>query len=105
MMIKSPIQLKNAEKRLAEIQKLMYENSKKYAGLDLEIQNAGLDIEEVELLDQIIEYKKLRSLPFSDAISLLFDKPILIDNIGDLLSKIRIAAKLSQSEMAERLGW
>lgn len=104
-MIKNSIQLKNAEKRLSEIQKIMFENGKKYAGLEFEMQNIGLAIEESELFNQIIEYKKLKTLPFSEAISFLFTKPILIDNIGDLLSKLRIAAKLSQSDMAQRLGW
>ena len=104
-MIKNSIQLKNAEKRLIEIQKEMYNNSLKYSGLELDLYNSGLAVEEEELLDQIIEYKKLVSLPFSDAIDLLFKKPVLIDNIGDLLAKLRIAAKLSQKDMAKRLGW
>src|SRR3990172_9078299 len=104
-MIKSSAQLKNAEERLVSIQKLLAENSQKYSGLELEVYNMGLVIEEKNLLDQIIEYKKLKELPFPDAVISLLRKPVLIDNIGELLAKLRIAAKLSQSEMAQRLGW
>jgi transcriptional regulator with XRE-family HTH domain len=35
----------------------------------------------------------------------VLNKPILIDNISELLSKLRIAANLSQHEMADKLGW
>jgi transcriptional regulator with XRE-family HTH domain len=56
-------------------------------------------------LDKIIEYKKLKELPFTDAITSLLSRPVLIDNIGELLAKLRIAAKLSQSDIAQRLGW
>lgn len=104
-MIKTSAQLRNAQERLNIIQKLLGENGQKYSGLELEVHNMGLIIEENDLYEQIIEYRKLRELPFTDAIDFLSKKPVLIDNIGEFLAKLRIAAKLSQSEMAKHLGW
>lgn len=104
-MIKSSTQLKNAEERLLSIRKSLAEFNEKYSGIDFELYAAPLIVEERKLLEEIIEYKKLKELSFVDAVNYLHYQPALIDNIGELLSKLRIAAKLSQAEMAKQLGW
>ena len=104
-MIKNSVQLKRAEERFASIRQTLEEYNKKFSGIELELYTAPLIIEENSLLEQIAEYKKIKSLPFVEAINSVLDKPILLDNVSELLSKLRIAAKLSQAEMAEKLGW
>ncbi|MBN2117907.1 MAG: helix-turn-helix transcriptional regulator [Anaerolineales bacterium] len=104
-MIKSSVQLKCAEERLGSVRQLISEYNEKYSGIELELYSAPLIVEERQLLAEIVEYKKLKELPFVGAINYLHYQSLLIDNIGELLSKLRIAAKLSQSEMAQKLGW
>ncbi|MGA2505510.1 MAG: helix-turn-helix transcriptional regulator [Anaerolineales bacterium] len=102
-MIKNNAQLKNAQRIIDSIRQNITELSGKYAGDELDFYVGPLEIEVEELESQIEEYKKLIELPFEQAVKQL--NPFLLDNISELLAKIRISAKLTQAEMAERLGW
>jgi transcriptional regulator with XRE-family HTH domain len=103
-MIKNVVQLKNAERAIESIRTKINEFNAKYSGIERDFYVNPMEIEERELLRQIEEYKKLVELPFENAV-LEQGKPILIENIGELLAKLRISAKLTQKEMAMRLGW
>jgi transcriptional regulator with XRE-family HTH domain len=102
-MIKNNAQLKSAYRILDSIRLNIKELSGKYAAIELDFYVGPLEIEVEELESQIEEYTKLIGLPFEQAVKQI--NPILLDNISDLLAKIRISAKITQAEMAERLGW
>jgi len=102
-MIKNNAQLKSTERILDSIRQNIKEFSGKYSAAELDFYIGPLEIEVEELESQIEEYTKLIELPFEQAVKQL--NPILLDNISELLAKIRISAKITQAEMAERLGW
>jgi transcriptional regulator with XRE-family HTH domain len=102
-MIKNNTQLKTAERILESVRQSINEYRGKYSDAELDFYVGPMDIEVEELESQIKEYRKLIDLPFEQAVKQI--NPILLDNISELLAKIRISAKLTQAEMAERLGW
>ncbi len=104
-MIKNQIQLRRAHERLSEIGREIQEYQNRYSGVELELYVLPLMDMEDELKEEINEFKSLCRLPFEEAISGPLNKPVLIYNIGELLAKIRIAAKLNQKQLAERLAW
>jgi transcriptional regulator with XRE-family HTH domain len=104
-MIKNDIQLKNAQSRIERVVKEIEQYQRKLSGLDLELHVAPLIDEEEELMQEISEYLTLRKLPFEEAVKKLSKEPLNIGNIGELLSKLRIAAGLTQKDLAEKLGW
>ncbi len=104
-MIKNSSQLKSAKERLELIRHEIEEYRQEYSSVEFEFYILPLRTEEQELMGEIEEFEKLKELPFEDAIQGPLRAPILIDNIGLLLSKLRLAAKLTQSEMADRLNW
>ena len=104
-MIKNDLQMNRA---FARINKLLEEIA------DLELNPAGAETDffashlrkELEgLRAEVRQYNSLRTLPFDIAIDTQLREPVLLENVGSLLAKLRIAAKLSQAEMAKRLGW
>lgn len=54
---------------------------------------------------EIEEYQKLKNLSLDEAVKFLAQHPVLIENIGELLAKLRIAAGLTQEQLAHKLGW
>lgn len=104
-MIKNDNQLSRTVERLLQIQASIKDLEKKYEGPELEFWAGTLRDEATKLKDEINEYNLLRLLPFNNAVENILQKPILLENVGELLAKLRIAAKLTQAEMAERLGW
>lgn len=104
MIIKNTAQLISAEARKEAILNEVEEYNG-YTGIQYEFYVRPLLIVIQELTKQINEFKKLTCLPFEQAISDVLSEPILIDNIGDLLAKLRVAAKMTQAEMANLLGW
>src|SRR3990172_7129284 len=104
-MIKNNRQLKIAQSKLAEIKQQIEEYHKQYSGVELDLYITPLCYQEAELQRSIEEYLELRRLNFKDAIKGPLDKPFLLDNISELLAKLRIAAKMTQGELADLLGW
>ncbi|MCJ7585543.1 MAG: helix-turn-helix domain-containing protein [Anaerolineales bacterium] len=104
MIIKNIAQLKSSEARRETVCKELEEYSG-YTGIQYEFYVRPLIIEMQELDRQINEFKELTHLPFEQAIIDVLSKPVLVDNISELLAKLRIAAKKTQAEMAELLGW
>lgn len=104
-MIKNIAQLNNAQTQIESARKKLEEYKQKYDAMKYDFYAAPLikDIQNLE--DEIQEYLKLTSLPFKIAVREVLSEPILLDNISDLLAKLRIAAKLTQSEMADLIGW
>jgi transcriptional regulator with XRE-family HTH domain len=104
-MIKNENQLNRANERQEEILALLNEYQQEYDGIERDFLVLPLIDEVEEIRNEIEEYIQLRTLPFESAVSETLSKPTLIDDIGELLAKLRLAAKLTQTELSERLGW
>lgn len=104
-MIKNNAQLTQAKERiriLDEKLNLYKNNLEDFASRSMVI---SAEKEKRELEGEVEEYISLRDLPFEEAVNTVLHKHMLLDNIGELLSKIRIAAKKSQAELSRDLGW
>jgi transcriptional regulator with XRE-family HTH domain len=104
-MIKNNIQLKQTLTRLQEVKQQIDELRNQYSGIELEILTTPLWQEIEDLRDQIEEYEELRDSSLEQAIRGRLRASILLDNVSELLTKLRIAASLTQEELANKLGW
>jgi len=104
-MIKNSNQLMQAEHRLEMIQDEITELQKNYSGIDLEIFTLSLFDEKEKIEGDIKEFNLLTNYDMDKILIEKAIRPHLIDNIGELLTKIRIAKKYRQEEFSELLGW
>lgn len=104
-MIKNDKQLKHAQARLKEVRREIDELERQYSGLQLDIFRTPLVQEKEKREEEIEEYLQLRELSLEEAVVGPLKKPTLLGNVGELLAKLRIAAGLTQQELAERLDW
>jgi transcriptional regulator with XRE-family HTH domain len=104
-MIKNEIQLSSVRNRISELNAQLERINDKYKGIELELLSEPILDEIREFEYEIQEYELLRSLSLEDAISSLLRQPVLLEDISDLLAKLRIAAGLTQEDLATRLGW
>lgn len=105
-MIRNDNQLRSAKKSLKEIVrgiKKIREDHFSDKLLDLFI--IPLLDHKFQIEDEINTFVFLRDSPFEEGIKYLSENPGIIENIGELLTMLRIAAKVTQSELAENLGW
>jgi transcriptional regulator with XRE-family HTH domain len=66
---------------------------------------SSLNAELARLQLEVDEYHQLRSLPTHSAIQAIAMRPHRLEEVGELMSKLRIASKLTQAQMAATLGW
>lgn len=104
-MIKNDSQAKRTAAKLQDIFNEIKQLESQYSGIELEFWASQFRDEAVNLQKVINDYQLLTVLSLEDAIEGPLQEPILLENIGQLLTKLRIAAKLSQEEMAKKLGW
>jgi DNA-binding XRE family transcriptional regulator len=104
-MIKNEAQLRQAMDRLDAIEKHLDDLRKESSGFELETLARPVSVLAEEIRGEIREYLVLRASDLQGAICGPLAKPVLLENIGDLLAKLRIAAGLTQNELAQRLGW
>lgn len=104
-MIKSDTQLARAERQVQELQQLVQEMSEQYSGFELELMTGGIEEQIQDIQNDIDEYRELKKLSFEEAVSTRLRQPILIEHMGELLAKLRLAAGLTQAQLAERLNW
>lgn len=104
-MIRNRKQLLHAEKRLADVESEISEIRKQYSGIEEKIYTTPLENTAADLRKDIAEYTELVNSSLPEAVNGTLKKAMLLDDIGELLTKLRIAAGLSQAEMAERLEW
>lgn len=104
-MIKSDSQLKNQWLRKKELEQEIRNTYDQYEGIEAKILAAGFEIELNVLNEEIREYGLLKTLTLQEAINGPLRRTLLLDHVSELLSKLRIAAGLSQSELAKELGW
>lgn len=104
-MIKNDTQAKRARSRLKRIQDELKRLEEKYHGFELEFWAGSLREDAAKLQEEIREYELLKIMPFQVAVEAILQESVLLENISELLTKLRIAAKKTQEEMAEELGW
>jgi transcriptional regulator with XRE-family HTH domain len=104
-MIKNDTQAKRAHSRLKRIRDEQKRLEEKYRGIELEFWAGSLRDDAAKLQEEIREYELLKSLPFQVVVEAILQEPVLLENISELLTKLRIAAKKTQEEMADMLGW
>lgn len=99
-MIKDAKQLDVAKKRIKKIKATFSELSiQEYGNHELEMFAAPYNQELEKLYNEIEEYMAIKDGDISKI------QPMLVEEIGSLLAKLRIAQNISQSEMVEILGW
>lgn len=104
-MINSDIQLTQAQERIGEIREKMLLVSKEYTGSKEKAFLLPLLNERDALLNQTNKYSDLIIMSLQEAVENIFQEPILIENIGELLTNLRISAGKSQTRFADELGW
>lgn len=104
-MIKNENQFKSTKTRLKEIQAEIEKICEQNSGKDLEFWAGYLFDEEQKLEKELQDYEFLKFMTLEEFIDSSFNEPILLENVGDLLAKLRITADITQEEMAKRLGW
>ena len=104
-MIRNNSQLARAQEILQRYQIQIQGIQEKYSGVELEMLALPIQEEAVRLENEIQEYELLNTLPFENAVNGILKKPVILEQISDLLTKLRIAAGLSQEELASSMGW
>ena len=105
-MIKNNLQAQRVEIRIKQLEDELDQVRAKYPDIDEQIfWGSQLEDEINELAAQLDEYKKLCSMDLVDAVNTILQEPVLLENIGELLAKLRIASNYTQEEMANILGW
>lgn len=104
-MIKDSRQLDFARRTIRELQEEIKNVKEKYEEHEWEFFIDGPARQIQKLEGEIEEYVGLSSESLEQAVNGRLKKPLLLEEIGELLAKIRIAAGLTQAETAARLGW
>lgn len=104
-MIKNEAQLRHINERLDQIEADLKEMRQSYSDREFEFW-AGPSLDELsQLRSQVNEFQLLKSLTLSEAIEGRLRKPTPLEDVGQLLAKLRITSRLTQQAMAERLRW
>ncbi|MCB8991836.1 MAG: helix-turn-helix domain-containing protein [Ardenticatenaceae bacterium] len=105
-MIKNRRQLIQAKKRMSKLRgRLEKLKESNYEPDETKAFTAPLVFELEELEEQIEEYEGLVKESLAESIQGRLTKPVLLDEIGELLAKLRIASGLTQKDVADLLGW
>ena len=104
-MIKNDDQWKRVRSRLEGVGSLIEETTAAYSGVERDVRLLPLWDEQQMLHAEIQEYLELRRWSLDHAVQGILSRPLLLDNIGELLAKLRIAAGLTQEEFAAELDW
>lgn len=104
-MIKNDRQLRQAIARLHRVRGQIEDSEQRYSGIERELLTIPLYQEQEELEQEISEFQELRGLSLEEAVEGPLRDPTLLDNVGELLAKLRISADLTQEELAARIGW
>lgn len=104
-MIRNDNQYRQALQRRAELKRKLDEKREKYSGIEAAIITAGLELELKQIMEDLKEFSLLRFMELNDAVMGPLQRPILLDQISDLLLKLRLASGLTQTQFAKDLGW
>jgi len=104
-MIKNESQLARAKKQIEAYRSELKDLHDTHDGsppLYLLIQ---IEHEQHSLEQQVADYESLRHLSLADSIHGPLSSPVALERINEILAKLRIAAGLTQEELAAKLGW
>ncbi len=104
-MIKHDGQLVQARTQLQKIRQNIERLRERYTGLELQLLANPMSRFAAEIEAEITEFQELKGLDLKEAIGAALAAPAPLGNIGRLLTRLRIAAGLTQGELASRLGW
>ncbi|NMC61514.1 MAG: helix-turn-helix transcriptional regulator [Candidatus Methanofastidiosa archaeon] len=105
-MINNKRQLKISKKRILEIEKNIEEIKKKYESTEeIDLFISPMLHEKKVIEKEIDEFEKLSTENLDTLIAEKFFLPQYIENIGEYLSKLRLASKINQKDFANILGW
>ena len=104
-MIKNHNQLRRASARLQGVRQQIEDLQDRFGGMELDILKIPLIQETQELETEIMEYRELLQLSLEEAVQGPLRESMLLENVGELLAKLRISSGLTQEELAARLGW
>lgn len=104
-MIKNDGQLVQARIQLQKVRQDIGNLRERYTGLELQLLANPMIQFAAEIEAEITEFQELKGLDLEEAIGVALGAPTPIGNIGRLLARLRIAAGLTQSELASRLQW
>jgi len=105
-MIKNSRQLKISRKRILDIEKNIEQVKEKYKSSDdRDLFILPMLHEKKVIEDEINEFEKLSNISLENLIIEKFFVPQYIENIGECLSRLRIASKINQKDFAQVLGW
>lgn len=104
-MIRNSMQSTNVKSRIEKLKKEINTLIHEFKGNELQAYVVPIANEIRELERQISRYEKITSGTLVDAVRYLQDSPTPIANIGELMTCLRIANKLTQEQMAAKLGW
>lgn len=104
-MIKNDKQLASARTRKAHYIEQIDQLAAEYSGLELELLVQPLRDQVAKLDGEIEEYERLIGHSLAEAIDTILATPTLIENIGELLARLRIAAGFTQEQLAAKLNW
>lgn len=104
-MIKNDTQLSSTLKRISDLRDEVRALNAQYSEPESHLFTHGLEQEIEELEQRVREYTALRDAHFDLAVEWILRRPVLIERTGELLAKLRIAAGVTQEDLAERLGW
>jgi len=100
-MIKNDRQLKRSEKKLSELKSLLNDLKAHHSGKALLFYSAGPEAMIQQIEKEIQEYRSLKEKDLYDVIEEIGD--VSLEDIGPVIAKLRIAAGLSQKELAQLL--
>jgi transcriptional regulator with XRE-family HTH domain len=104
-MIKNDNQAQRIEARLLEIQQELAHIRRTAAPAEVAFWSLSLEDELKTLGRELKEYRWLKTASFEKVVSRLLREPVAIEALPGLLARLRVAAGLTQGEMASRLGW
>lgn len=104
-MIRNNNQMKLATSRRDMLEQKLIEYRSNYSGIEAEIMTSALKLELKQIREDVIEYGLLHLMSLEDAVEGPLQKPMLLDQISDILTKLRLASGFTQTELASELGW
>jgi transcriptional regulator with XRE-family HTH domain len=104
-MIKNDNQLTETIRQLRELEQYAESLEEQYSGAELRLMLAGIERQLQDIKREVDEYQELRQLTLEEAVSGRLQRGTHVEQLGDLLARLRVAAGLTQSQLAERLGW
>lgn len=104
-MIRNENQLRNAQEMLDQINKMIQDVREDSSSRERTIRLFPLQRQRRKLEEEIEEYTFFHTTTLEDAILERLSEPRLLEDVVEVLVKLRLAAGLTQEELGNRLKW